>query len=139
MPDEFNMIRASRDSVLSGLSAALDRVNREIAATTQVGPYLERLGNRQQDLLDEMRAVRASATDQILALPQVRAARAQLTAIGDRMMKRSKELVRATNLLGKAGEILALGQSFSDLLAGAQKRGASATGRPPSRESEHSA
>jgi hypothetical protein len=119
--DEFGVIRDSRKRVLSGLSDALDRINREIAATTRVGPYLERLGNRQQDLLDEMRDIRASATDHVLALPQVIAARVELTAIGERMTERGRELVEATDLLGKAGEILAVGQSFADLLATIRK------------------
>jgi hypothetical protein len=117
----IDSIRASRDIALSALNDAFNTVGREVARTTQPGPYLDRLTNRYDALGDEREAILAAATDAALALPDVVAAAATLASLASQMNTTAAALPMATDVLTKSATVLSLGQQFVDTIATAQK------------------
>jgi hypothetical protein len=114
MSDDVERIRESRNNILDGLEAALARVNAEIPIRT--GVRRRRLATRQLELINESDEVMRAATNEVLALSEVKAAASQLVAIGNQMTERSKELQNATAILTQTGKILSLGQRFMDIV-----------------------
>jgi hypothetical protein len=84
-PPTIAGIIGSRDTALAALGVSVTAVGNEIAQTTQSRPYLDRLTNRYQDLMNERAAIRAAATDAVLALPDVIAAAAELNNLATDM------------------------------------------------------
>jgi hypothetical protein len=117
----IDAIRAARDAQLEGLGVAIDRVRQEIARYSRNDAYLDRLVTRRTTLTNEMAAVRAAATDEVLALPGVIDAAGRLGALGKQMQDRAAEMPRAKDLLTKASQILTIAQKFIDLVASIQK------------------
>jgi hypothetical protein len=116
----ISAIRVSRDAALQSLDQAFDAVGDLIAQTTQIGPYLDALTKRYEDIRRERDAIFRSATDAVLALPSVTAAAATLNGLAENMTKRAAELRDATKLLMTAGALVSLGQQFADVIAKAQ-------------------
>jgi hypothetical protein len=120
-PPTIDDIRNARDTALDALSDAVTTIGNQIAQTTKTGPFLDQLTKRFQDLMNERAAIRAAATDAVLALPFVIAAAAQLKELSTDMKTTAKELPAATKVLTKTAAVLSLGQQFSDIVANAQK------------------
>lgn len=114
-------IRSSRDAALSALGDALFAVSREIATTITTGVFLDRLTKRHQDLMNEREAIRAAATDLVLASPTVIAATHTLNGLATGMLTEAQALPNATNILTSTARILTLGQSFLDIIASGQR------------------
>lgn len=114
-------IRSSRDMALDALEDSLISVGNEIAETTIVGPFLTRLTTRNTALMNEAAAIRAAATDAVLALPEIITAAAALNRLSAKMETAAQALPNATNLLSGTATVLSLGQQFADLLASVQK------------------
>jgi hypothetical protein len=114
-------IRSHRDTALEALGIALVKVGDQIAQTTASGPTLDQLTRRNQDLMDQRAAIRAAATDEVLALPAVIAAATALGALSAEMKTVAQALPAAASLLTGAATVLSLGQQFADLIAKAQK------------------
>jgi len=116
-PPSLDEIRNSRDRALAALGVAVTSIGDEIAATTQTGPYLDQLTKRYQDLMNERSAIRAAATDAVLALPSVLQAAATLNSLSSQMKKTAQALPKATHVLTTATAVLSLGQQFADAIA----------------------
>lgn len=117
----IDSIRTSRDTALSALNDAFNTIGREVARTTKLGPYLDRLTDRYDALGDEREAILTAATDAALGLPEVVAAAAILADLASQMNTTAAELPKATDLLIKSATVLSLGQQFVDTIATAQK------------------
>ena len=122
LDDVAAQLRKSRDSALDALEVAIDKVEHEIATTDQTGPFLKRLVDRDDALINEAAAVRQAATDAVLALPEVIQAVSTLTNVSQKMQKVAKNLPAATDVLTTTAAVLSLGQQFVDLIANAQKK-----------------
>lgn len=120
-PPTVDDIRASRDRAVSALEDSLISVGNEIAQTTTTGPFLNRLTKRNQDLMNGAAAIRAAATDAVLALSSVAEAAATLITLSTQMRTAAGALPAATNVLVRTATVLSLGQQFADLIASAQK------------------
>lgn len=114
-------LRRSRDDALATLQVAIDRVEHEIATTNQVGPYLKRLADRDDALVNEAAAVRDATTDAVLALPEMKQAAATLANVAQQMQKIAKRLPTATDVLTTSAAALSLGQKFVDVIVNARK------------------
>jgi hypothetical protein len=115
-------LRKSRDDSLAALQVAIDRVEHEIATTDQVGPFLKRLADRDDALVNEAAALRAAATEAVLALPEVMQAATALTSVSQRIQKVAQRLPAAKDVLATTAATLSLGQQFVDLIVNAQKK-----------------
>jgi hypothetical protein len=122
LSDIATSLRKSRDDALAALQVAIDSVEDEIAATNQAGPFLQRLADRDDALINEAAAIRAAATDAALALPEVAQAAAALANVSQQMQKVAQGLPAATNVLTTTAAVLSLGQQFVDLTVSAQKK-----------------
>jgi len=114
-------IRNYRDTALDALGVTVTSISDEIALTTHSGPYLDQLTKRYQDLMNERFAIRAVATEAVLALPSVIGAAAKLNSLSSKMKTAAQALPSATDVLTSATTVLSLGQQFSDFIAKAQK------------------
>lgn len=114
-------IRKSRDDALRVLEIATIKVEDEIAATVQSGPYLTRLAARENALINEAAAISRAATDAVLALPEVIRAASSLKKTSDKLVNVSKNLPNTTDILKVTASILSLGQQFVDLITNIQK------------------
>ena len=113
----INQIRNSRDTALAALDSSVTAVRRQIEQTTVPDPELS---GQMQKLTKQRAAIRAAATDAVLALPDVIAAAASLNTLSRKMQAAAQALPDATKVLTAAATILALGQQFSDKLTNAQ-------------------
>jgi hypothetical protein len=120
--DPVAAIRQCRDDALTTLQAAIDQVERQIAATTERGPFLTRLLERERALIDEANAIDAAATDAVLALPDVIQAASTLSSLTKEMTTVAQNLPQVTKLLETTASILNLGQKFADSLAKASSK-----------------
>jgi hypothetical protein len=111
----------SRDEALGALENCFNAVGDAIAQTIQTGPYLDQLTKRFQDLKNERASIRASATDEVLALPEVLAAAATLSALSSKMTTVAQALSKAASVLNVTASVLSFGQQFADAIASAQK------------------
>jgi len=125
--DPIAAIRQSRDDALAALQAATDEVERRIAATTQRGPFLSRLIERDRALISEANAIDAAATDAVLALPEVIQAASTLSSLAQKMKKVAQQLPQATKLLDNTASVLSLAQKFGDTLANATNKASAAS------------
>ena len=114
-------LRRSRDDALATLQVAINRVEHEIATTNQVGPYLKRLADRDDALINEAAAVREATTDAVLVLPEMEQAAATLVNVAQQMQKIGKRLPTATDVLTTSAAALSLGQKFVDVIVNARK------------------
>jgi hypothetical protein len=73
-------------------------------------------------LVNEAAALRAAATDAVLALPEVTQAATALTSVSQRMQKVAQRLPAAKDVLATTAATLSLGQQFVDLIVNAQKK-----------------
>ena|SRR5438094_554786 len=121
MSDPIAQIRESRDKALDALTRAYDAIGDQIAQTTQIGPTLNALTKRYEDLRSERAAIFEAATEEAMALPGVVAAVATLNDLAQQMNDTAAELPNANKLLTTAGAILSLGQKFADAIANARK------------------
>ena len=121
MSDQIDEIRSSRDAALDALDTSIISIGDRIAVTTTVGPFLDQLTKRHQDLVREHDAISRAATDAVLALPTVIAAAAALRTLSASMQMTAQDLPNATKVLTTTAKILSLGQQFVDLIATAQK------------------
>lgn len=119
--DNAASLRSSRDDALATLQVAIDRVEHELATTNEVGPYLKRLADRDDALVNEAAAVREATTEAVLALPAVEQAAATLVNLAQQMQKVAKRLPTATDVLTTSAAALSLGQRFVDVIIAAQK------------------
>jgi hypothetical protein len=103
LDDVVDAIRQARDLVLAVVEQSISVVENQIAATTQRGPMLQRLADRDDALINEAAAIRAAATDTVLALPE-------------------KNLPNTTKTLTTTVEALSLGQKFVDTIVTAQSK-----------------
>ncbi len=117
----INDIIQTRDDALQALEGCINAVGHAIARTTQTGPYLDQLTKRFQDLKNESASIWASATDQVLALPEVLAAAATLSTLASNMKAAAQALPNATSVLNGTASVLSFGQQFADAIASAQK------------------
>lgn len=115
-------LRKSRDDALTALQGAIDRVEDEIATTDQKGPFLKRLADRDDALVNEAAAVRAAATDTVLGLPEVIQAAATLANVSQQMQTVARNLPTATDVLTTTATVLSLGQQFVDLVVNVQAK-----------------
>lgn len=115
-------IRQSRDDALDALEEAINRVEHEIATTSEVGLFLTRLADRDDALTNEAAAIRRAATDAVLALPAVIQATATLTDLAGKMRDVAGTLPSVTDALTTTASILSLGQQFVDTIVNAQKK-----------------
>jgi hypothetical protein len=120
--DDPASLRKSRDDAIAALEVGIDKVEHELATTTQVGPYLKRLSDRDDALINEAAAIRAAATDAVLALPEVVQAAAKLANVSQKMQDVAKKLPAAKDVLTSTATVLSLGQQFVDLTVNAQKK-----------------
>jgi hypothetical protein len=120
-PPTIDDIRNSRDTALDALGIAVTSVGDQIAQTIKTGPYLDQLTKRYQDLMNERSAIRAAATDAVLALPSVIGAAAKLNSLSSKMKTIAQALPNATDVLTRATTVLSLGQQVSDFITKAQK------------------
>jgi hypothetical protein len=81
---------------------------------------LQRLADRDDALINEAAAIRAAATDTVLALPEVQNAEKALTKISQDMQKVAKNLPNTTKTLTTTVDALSLGQKFVDTIVTAQ-------------------
>jgi len=114
-------IRNSRDTALDALGVSVTTIGDEIAQTTTTGPYLDQLTRRNTDLMNERAAIRAAATDAVLALSSVIAAAGTLNTLSTQMKTAAQALPAATNVLTGTAPILSFGQQFTNEIASAQK------------------
>ena len=115
-PPIITEIRNSRDTALAALNSSVTAVRRQIEQTTVPDPELT---ERMQKLTKQRAAIRAAATDAVLALPDVIAAAASLNTLSMKMQAAAQALPDATQVLPATATILALGQQFSDKIANA--------------------
>ena len=111
----------SRDDALQALEDCFNAVGHVIAQTTKTGPYLDQLTKRFQDLRNERTSIRAAATVQVLALPEVLAAANTLNVLSSNMIAVAQELPNATDVLNGTASVLSCAQQFADAIAGLQK------------------
>lgn len=115
-------LRRSRDDSLAALQVAIDRVEHEIAITDLVGPFLKRLADRDDALVNEAAAVREATTDAVLALPEVMQAAVKLANVSQQMQKVAEKLPTVKDVLTNTATALSLSQQFVDLIVNAQKK-----------------
>lgn len=122
LDDVVDAIRQARDLVLAVVEQSISVVENQIAATTQRGPMLQRLADRDDALINEAAAIRAAVTDTVLALPEVQNAEKALTKISQDMQKVAKILPNTTKTLTTTADALSLGQKFVDTIVTAQSK-----------------
>jgi hypothetical protein len=125
--DPVAAIRQCRDDALTVLQAAIDQVERQIAATTERGPFLTRLLERDRALIDEANAIDSAATDAVLALPELIQAAGTLSSLAKKMTTVAQNLPQVTKLLDTTASILTLGQQFADTVAKASNKSSAAS------------
>jgi hypothetical protein len=119
----FAEICAARDEQLAGISVALARIQREIQLFSGGDlALLQRLFDRQRNLILESDDVARSATDQILALPEVIAAGKTLVGLGKSMARVAAQMPTIKKgYLAKSAEVLTVAKKFVDVIAEAKK------------------
>jgi hypothetical protein len=121
--DVIATIRQARDLALAVVEHSISVIENQIAATTQRGPMLQRLADRDDALISEAAAIRAAATDTVLALPAVQQASQTLTKISQDMQKVAKNLPSVTEeALTTTADALSLAQKFVDTIVTAQSK-----------------